>query len=100
MRRINASYADRQAHCERLIGSIRRGCLDYFIPLHALHLRRILREWVRHYRRRLQDLTGRVSRYGLEYGLDASVAGIFPVHERSLSRDSRMWLPLLVKRIV
>jgi putative transposase len=37
------------AHCERLIGSIRRECLDYVIPLHALHLRRLLREWVRHY---------------------------------------------------
>jgi putative transposase len=37
------------AHCERLIGSIRRECLDYCIPLHELHLRRLLREWVRHY---------------------------------------------------
>jgi len=36
------------AHCERLIGSIRRECLDYVIPLHALHLQRVLREWVRH----------------------------------------------------
>jgi hypothetical protein len=25
-------------YCERLIGSIRRECLDYVIPLHALHL--------------------------------------------------------------
>ena len=37
------------AHCERLIGSIRREGLDYVILLHVLHLRRILREWVRHY---------------------------------------------------
>ena len=37
------------AHCERLIGTIRRECLDYLIPLNALHLRRILREWTRHY---------------------------------------------------
>lgn len=37
------------AHCERLSGTIRRECLDYVIPLHAAHLRRILREWVRHY---------------------------------------------------
>ena len=37
------------AHCDRLIGSIRRECLDYVIPLNALHLRRILREWTRHY---------------------------------------------------
>jgi putative transposase len=38
------------AHCERLIGTIRRECLDYVIPLSACHLRRILREWVRHYK--------------------------------------------------
>ena len=37
------------AHCERLIGSIRRECLDYLIPLNASHLRRILREWTGHY---------------------------------------------------
>jgi hypothetical protein len=37
------------AHCERLIGTIRRECLDYIIPLDSAHLRRILREWVRHY---------------------------------------------------
>ena len=37
------------AHCERLIGSIRRECLDFLIPLNASHLRRTLREWARHY---------------------------------------------------
>jgi putative transposase len=37
------------AHCERLIGTIRRECLDYLIPLNALQLRRILREWTCHY---------------------------------------------------
>jgi transposase InsO family protein len=37
------------AHCERLIGTIRRECLDYLIPLNSGHLRRILREWVSHY---------------------------------------------------
>ena len=37
------------AHCERLIGSIRRECLDYLIPLNASHLRKTLREWVCHY---------------------------------------------------
>jgi putative transposase len=34
---------------ERLIGSIRRECLDYLIPLNESHLKRTLREWVRHY---------------------------------------------------
>ena len=37
------------AHCERLIGTIRRECLDYVIPLNASHLRRTLREWIGHY---------------------------------------------------
>ena len=37
------------AHCERLIGTIRRECLDYVIPLNASHLRRTLREWICHY---------------------------------------------------
>jgi transposase InsO family protein len=37
------------AHCERLIGSIRRECLDYVIPVNASHLRRTLREWAYHY---------------------------------------------------
>ena len=37
------------AHCERLIGSIRRECLDYLIPLNVSHLRRTLREWACHY---------------------------------------------------
>jgi putative transposase len=37
------------AFCERLIGTIRRECLDFLIPLNEKHLRRILREWVAHY---------------------------------------------------
>ena len=37
------------AHCERLIGRIRRECLDHLIPLNASHLRGTLREWARHY---------------------------------------------------
>ena len=37
------------AFCERLIGTIRRECLDFMIPLNEKHLRRILSEWVRHY---------------------------------------------------
>ena len=39
------------AFCERLIGAIRRECLDYVIPLNARHVRRLLREWVPHYNR-------------------------------------------------
>ncbi len=37
------------AICERVIGTIRRECLNWMIPLSAAHLRAILREWVKHY---------------------------------------------------
>jgi transposase InsO family protein len=39
------------AHCERVIGTIRRECLDWMIPCNERHLRRILQEWVAHYNR-------------------------------------------------
>jgi transposase InsO family protein len=39
------------AFCERLIGTIRRECLDYVIPLSESHLKRTLGEWVNHYNR-------------------------------------------------
>lgn len=39
------------AHCERVIGSIRRECLDYLIPLNDRHLKRILRELIIYYNR-------------------------------------------------
>ena len=37
------------AICERVIGTIRRECLGWMIPLSEAHLRSILREWVVHY---------------------------------------------------
>jgi putative transposase len=37
------------ARCERLLGTLRRECLDFLIPLTENHLRWILREWVPHY---------------------------------------------------
>jgi putative transposase len=37
------------AYCERLVGTLRRECLDFLIPLNESHLRMSLREWVRHY---------------------------------------------------
>ena len=37
------------AICERLIGTIRRECLDWMIPLSEVHLRSILRTWRNHY---------------------------------------------------
>ena len=35
--------------CERLLGTLRRECLDFMIPLTKHHLRRLLNEWVPHY---------------------------------------------------
>jgi transposase InsO family protein len=37
------------ALCERLLGTLRRECLDFMIPLTEHHLRRLLHQWVRHY---------------------------------------------------
>jgi transposase InsO family protein len=37
------------AICERVLGTLRRECLDFLIPLTENHLRRLLHEWVRHY---------------------------------------------------
>jgi len=37
------------AFCERLIGTVRRECLDHVIPLNERHLRNVLGEWVPHY---------------------------------------------------
>jgi len=39
------------AFCERVIGTIRRECLDWVIPVNEGHLRHLLREWVAHYNR-------------------------------------------------
>jgi putative transposase len=37
------------AICERVIGTIRRECLDWTIPMSEAHFRSILRAWVAHY---------------------------------------------------
>jgi putative transposase len=37
------------AFCERLIGTLRRECLDWIIPLNESHLRSLVREWAAHY---------------------------------------------------
>jgi putative transposase len=39
------------AFCERVVGTIRRECLDWLLPIHEGHLRWILHEWVTHYNR-------------------------------------------------
>jgi putative transposase len=37
------------AICERVLGTLRRECLDFVIPLNDKHLYSILKEWVGHY---------------------------------------------------
>ncbi len=37
------------AICERVIGTIRRECLDWLIPISELHLRSVLKAWMTHY---------------------------------------------------
>src|SRR5437763_2134795 len=37
------------ALCERLIGTLRRECIDYLIPFSAHHVGHVLTQWVRHY---------------------------------------------------
>jgi putative transposase len=37
------------APCERLLGTLRRECLDFLIPLTEYHLRFLLHEWAQHY---------------------------------------------------
>jgi putative transposase len=37
------------SHCERLIGGLRRDCLDFLIPINEGHLKGILKEWKTHY---------------------------------------------------
>jgi transposase InsO family protein len=37
------------AICERVIGTIRRECLDWLIPLSESHLRSLLKSWIPHY---------------------------------------------------
>ncbi len=39
------------ALCERLIGTIRRECLDWLIPMSENHLRAAVRSWAMHYNR-------------------------------------------------
>jgi putative transposase len=40
------------AFCERLVGTIRRECFDFLIPINERHVRIIIREFAMHYNRR------------------------------------------------
>ena len=48
---LRSPYGSPKANaiCERVIGTMRRECLDWMIPISEAHLRLILREWVAHY---------------------------------------------------
>ena len=50
---LHTAYrAPRQnATCERLLGSVRRECLDHVLVLGEAHLRRVLREYARYFNR-------------------------------------------------
>ena len=50
---LKTPYKSPQAnsYCERLIGTARRECLDFMIPISEVHLRQILKSWVAHYNR-------------------------------------------------
>jgi putative transposase len=50
---LKTPYRAPQANavCERMIGSARRECLDFIIPLDEKHVRRILKAWISHYNR-------------------------------------------------
>lgn len=48
--RLPARSPNLNAYAERFIGSIRRECLDRVIPLGERHLRRLVAEYVAHYR--------------------------------------------------
>ena len=47
--RTPARAPQANAYCERLVGTVRRECLDFMIPFGEVHLKRILKEWVGHY---------------------------------------------------
>src|ERR1700757_1005366 len=56
------------AFCERLMGTVRRECLDFMIPLHERQLRGTLRSWVAHYNKGRPQGKRRVQRAFWRWG--------------------------------
>jgi len=48
---LRSPFASPKANslCERVIGTVRRECLDWLIPMSEAHLHLLLREWTTHY---------------------------------------------------
>lgn len=55
------------AYCERVIGTMRRECLDFIIPLNERHLRRTVREWRQRYLSCLSHAISIDARLGAAY---------------------------------
>jgi len=47
--RLMVRSRTQHAHCERFVGTVRRECLDWLIPLNERHVRSVLAEWMSHY---------------------------------------------------
>ena len=73
---LKTSYRSPMANglCERLIGSIRRECLDFVIPLSEKHLLRLLKCWRDHYNHSRPHM-------GLDAGIPSPRVGLpAPLH--------------------
>jgi putative transposase len=69
------------ALCERFLGTLRRECLDFLIPLTENHLRYLLQEWVRYYHEGRPHMS-------LGPGIPQPPASL-----PTLLQDHRHWLP-------
>jgi putative transposase len=68
--------------CERVIGTTRRECLDWLVPLSESHLRSILRMWISHY-------GCRASAHGAGSGRSRSAAGLSQLPKASFAPSPR-----------
>jgi len=72
--------------CERVIGTLRRECLDFVIPLNTSHLYGVLKEWVTHYNEGRPHMS-------LGPGIPRSIS-LFPVsrlpHRHRIAADQRV----------
>jgi putative transposase len=54
------------AICERVIGTIRRKCLDWLIPISEAHLRLVMQSWIGHYNRGVFTQTCHLVRFPVD----------------------------------